>query len=67
MDRNQTQATGRVNAEADILSQIVDAMLAAESDLLDASEEQWSRTLVASCRQQKQLARDNRLSMASTC
>ena len=53
--------------ETDVLSQIVDAMLAVRSDLQDATIDEWTNTLVRSCRRQKQLADDLRDSLASTC
>jgi hypothetical protein len=67
MDCTRTRKADRASLEKDILSQIVDAILAAESELVDASEEQWNRALVASCRRQKQRAHDDRSSMVSTC
>jgi len=41
------------NVENEILRCIVDAMLAAETELSQAKDDQWQRILVDSCRQQK--------------
>ena len=53
--------------ETNILDRIVDAMLAVETDLRDATVEEWTHTLVQSCRRQKHLYADQSISMASTC
>jgi hypothetical protein len=53
--------------ETNILSRIVDAMLAVQADLQDATVEQWSHTLADSCRRQKQWLDDLRLAASSTC
>ncbi len=66
-DQARMADTRNLDADDSVLAQIVEAMLAVQSDLEDASVEDWSRTLVASCRRQKQQDGDCRLSMASTC
>ena len=55
MDDTRTRIGRHVDAETKILSRIVDAMLAAQADLQTATGEEWTRTLVDSCRRQKQL------------
>ena len=39
--------------EMKILAKIVDAMIAVQSDLQDASVEEWTETLLDSCRRWK--------------
>jgi hypothetical protein len=53
--------------ETNILDCIVDAMLAVETDLRTATVAEWAQTLVESCRRQKRLYADQRISMASKC
>lgn len=67
MVETQTRFSRQHDTETKVLSRIVDAMLAVQTDLQDAAEEEWTRTLVASCRQQKGVAGDQHTSMASTC
>ena len=66
MDEKRT-GIAQCDNETNILDRIVDAMLAAETDLRDATVEQWTHTLVQSCRRQKRLYADQNVSMASTC
>ncbi len=66
-DQARTADMRNMDADDNVLAQIVEAMLEVRSELEDASVEDWSRTLVASCRRQKQRHADSRLSMASTC
>jgi hypothetical protein len=42
-----------LTTEEHILRRIVNAILAAEQDLRDASPRDWTRTLIASCRLQR--------------
>jgi len=67
MEEKRIELTSQHDTQSNILSCIVDAMLDAESDLRDATVEQWTRTLVQSCRRQKQLYADHDVSIASTC
>jgi hypothetical protein len=55
MDDTRTRTGRYVDAETNILSRIVDAMLAVQADLQNATGEEWTRTLVDSCRRQKHL------------
>jgi len=64
MDKTRTR---QCDTETKILSRIVDAMLAVQTDLQDATVEEWTRTVVASCRRRKRLGADQQGSMASTC
>jgi hypothetical protein len=66
-DQARTADTRNMDADTNVLAQIVEAMLAVQSDLEDASVEEWTRTLVASCRKQKRQAGNCRMPMASTC
>jgi hypothetical protein len=66
-DQTQTADLRNVDTDDNVLAQIVEAMLDVQSELADASVEDWSRRLVASCRRQKQRFGDSRVSMASTC
>ena len=50
MDDKQTPT---LTKEEHILRRIVNAMLAVEHDLRDATTGEWTRTLVASCRIQR--------------
>ena len=50
MDDKHTQT---LTTEEHILRRIVNAMLAVEQDLRDATTGEWTRTLVASCRIQR--------------
>jgi hypothetical protein len=54
-------------AEVNILSRIVDAMLAVQTDLQGTTVDDWSRTLLDSCRQQKQGMAAGCAAMASSC
>ncbi len=67
MDETQNRTSRQCDTETNILSRIVDAMLAVQTDLQDATVEEWTRTLVASCRQRKGSASDQHASMTSTC
>jgi hypothetical protein len=68
---NEKPHRGRVaqpqRAETSILSLIVNAMLAAQTDLQDATVEQWSHALADSCRRHRQWLDDLRLAASSTC
>ena len=55
MDETRTRIGRHLDSETKILSRIVDAMLAVQADLQNATSEEWTRTLVDSCRRQKQL------------
>ena len=46
----------KYDAETDVLSRIVEAMLSVESDLQDAADDEWSQILAEACRQQKRSA-----------
>jgi len=52
--------------ERQILEQIVNAILAAKSDLADATTRQWRQVIVESCRQQKLAIANTRLQLATT-
>jgi len=65
--RNRTRTTQPHHAETNILSRIVDAILAVEGDLHDATVEQWTHAVADSCRRQKQWLEDLRLAASSTC
>lgn len=65
--RNCSRASQSHHTETGILSLIVDAMLAVQTDLQDATVEQWSHTLADSCRRQKQWIDGLRLAALSTC
>ena len=69
MDESRTRnRTARQHeTEVNILSRIVDAMLAVQTDLQGATVDQWTRTLVDSCRRQKQLVAVTSPAMASSC
>jgi hypothetical protein len=67
MDETRTHNSRQSDAEANILSRIVDAMLAVQDDLQTATVEQWTRTVVNSCRRQKQMTGDGRATMAASC
>ena len=56
MEEKRTRIARQRKAETNILTRIVDAMLAAQADLQDATIGEWTRTLVDSCRRQKQLS-----------
>jgi hypothetical protein len=56
MDDTRTRIGRHVDIETHILSCIVDAMLSVQADLQEATGEAWTRTLIDSCRRQKQLA-----------
>lgn len=65
MDDKQTRIAKIARAtEREILDRIVNAMLAAEDQLCDASVQEWTRVLTDSCRMQK-LA--DRGVLATTC
>lgn len=65
MDDKQTCIAKIARAtEREILDRIVNAMLAAEDQLCDASVQEWTRVLTDSCRMQK-LA--DRGVLATTC
>jgi len=65
MDDMQTRIAGFARTtERDILDRIVNAMLATEQELSNASVQEWTRVLTDSCRMQK-LA--NRGTLATTC
>jgi hypothetical protein len=53
MDGTQTANFYGCELEAEILGQIVDAMLDSESELKHASMKEWRSILVDSCRRQK--------------
>jgi hypothetical protein len=54
MDDKQTRITDIVRAtERAILDRIVNAMLAAENELYNASVQEWSRVLTDTCRRQR--------------
>lgn len=54
MDEKQTRIANIARAtEREILDRIVNAMLAAEDKLRDASVQEWTRVLTDSCRVQK--------------
>jgi hypothetical protein len=67
MDEAQISDRQQPESEANILSRIVDAMLDVQSELEDASVDQWTRTLVASCRRQKRRNGEADVALASTC
>ena len=67
MDEKRISITQQRDNETNILDHIVDAMLAVETDLRDATVEEWTHTLVESCRRQRHLYADQRISLASTC
>jgi hypothetical protein len=67
MEEKQTQQENLREKETHILSQIVDAMLAAEKDLSGASVDEWTRILVDSCRQQKVDSQDRQLALLAGC
>jgi hypothetical protein len=67
MDEKRIDTTPHRDNETHILGRIVDAMLAAETDLRDATVEEWTHTLVESCRQQKRRYADRGMSVASSC
>ena len=67
MDEKRIDSESHRDNETHILARIVDAMLAAETDLCDATVEQWTHTLVESCRQQKRRCADQQTSVASSC
>ena len=52
------------DAERDILDRIVDAMLEAEDKLYNASVQEWTQVLTASCRSRKRQDGDT---LATTC
>ena len=54
MDDTRTRTGRHIDADTNILSRIVDAMLAVQSDLQNATGDEWTRTLIDSCRRQKQ-------------
>ena len=65
MDDKQSRiATIARATERNILDRIVNAMLAAEDQLRDASVQEWSRVLTDSCRKQK---RADGGMLATTC
>jgi len=65
MDVTQTRIAKIARAtEREILDRIVNAMLAAEDKLCNASVQEWTRVLTDSCRTQK-LA--DRGTLATTC
>jgi hypothetical protein len=55
---------GRSEEETRVLGRIIDAMLAVQTDLQNASVEQWSKTLLDACRRQKRLASVSRMRAA---
>lgn len=59
-----TDSTISRTVERDVLKSIVDAMLAAEQQLCDASVQEWKRVLTDSCRKQK---RSDGGTLATTC
>ena len=67
MDETRIHNSRQRDAETNILSRIVDAMLAVQEDLQTANIEQWTRALVDSCRRQKHLTSDGRAAMAASC
>lgn len=67
MDENRTHNSRPRDAETNILSRIVDAMLAVQEDLQTATVEQWTRAVVASCRRQKQQLTDGPAAVAASC
>ncbi len=67
MDKAQTQVNRPRDNETNVLAHIVDAMLEAQSDLHDATIDEWTRALVESCRRQKQQADGSAGVMASSC
>ncbi|MBC8353465.1 MAG: hypothetical protein H8E66_15810 [Planctomycetes bacterium] len=65
MDDKQTRiATIARTTERDILDRIVNAMLAAEQELCNASVQEWTRVLTDSCRVQKHSDGE---ALATTC
>ena len=55
------------DVETRILGQIVDAMLAAENVLQNASPQEWEQILVASCRRQKRTEDKRNVALTATC
>ena len=53
--------------ETEILGCIVDAILSAETELSQASDNQWQQILVDSCRQQKLCTSPESDSVATRC
>ena len=65
MDDKQTRIANIARStEREILDRIVNAMLAAEDKLCNASVQEWSRVLTDSCRLQKVADRET---LATTC
>jgi hypothetical protein len=65
--RTRSRTAHPHHTETTILSRIVDAMLAVQAELQEATVEQWSYTLVDSCRRQKQWLDELHLAASSTC
>lgn len=65
MDDKQTRLPDSVRAtERAILDRIVNAMLAAEDELYNASVQEWTRVLTDTCRRQRIADRG---ALATTC
>ncbi len=56
MRYHSSQSVPSAKRENSRLAQIIDAMLAVETDLQDATAEQWSQILLDSCRRRKREA-----------
>lgn len=63
-DKHTRIASIAQETEQDILDRIVNAMLAAEDQLCNASVQEWARVLTDSCRKQK---RADGGTLATTC
>jgi len=64
--RNRSQVTQPHHTETSALSLIVDAILAVQTDLQDATVEQWTHVVADSCRRKKRRLDDLRLATMST-
>ncbi len=53
--------------EREILTRIVQAMVAAEDELRQADEHEWSSVLKAACRRQKRAKKSRRELVGSSC
>jgi hypothetical protein len=65
-DYEHTDSAVDRDAETHILGQIVDAMLAAESVLQNATPQEWEQILVASCRRQKRTEDRRNVALTAT-
>ena len=68
MDDKRTNSMNYPQAnERQILKQIVNAMFAAESELADATIQEWRKVMVDSCRLQKMALGSQPGAVATTC